>query len=177
MKILSEKQALQKLGAIREKFAASVQADYEHRAKSCLDCETPGACCLDEHFVNVRISRLEALAIRRVLDELPQGMRDRVDERIFAAVKKIAASHEGSAPAQTYACPLFEKGFGCMVHSTAKPLPCIHHACYENAADLPPDELLSLAEIEVDRLNHRTYLKTQPLLPLPVSIMRSSGSD
>ena len=39
-----------------------------------------------------------------------------------------------------------------LVHAEAKPLPCIHHACYENEKDLPPDELLAEHEGLVNRI-------------------------
>lgn len=172
MKILSKKRALEKLDTIRTNVAAAIRVNYEHRAKSCLTCQTPGACCLDEHFVNVHVSPLEAAAIQDVLDQFPAETRERVEERIIGAIDKYALTAEGDTFAQTFACPLFEEGVGCLVHSTAKPLPCIQHACYENAADLPPDEMLARAENEVDELNRRTYRSPQSTLPLPLAIIR-----
>lgn len=174
MKILSEKKALQKLAAIRTNFTAVIRLNYEDRAKSCLTCQTPGACCLDEHFVNVHISRLEAAAIREVLGQLPAETLERVEERIVGTMNRYALTSAGDTFTQTFACPLFEKGVGCLVHSTAKPLPCIQHACYENAADLPPDEMLADAENAVGELNRRTYRSPQPTLPLPLAIMRKT---
>ena len=72
--------------------------------------------------------------------------------------------------AQTYACPLFEKGTGCLVHHEGKPLPCIQHACYDNKEDLPPDEILAEHEGLVERLNRRTYPEPAAWLPLPLFI-------
>jgi len=59
-----------------------------------------------------------------------------------------------------------------LVHDEGKPVPCIVHACYENKADLPPDELQTQAEHEIDRLNARTYGSAQVLLPLPLVLQR-----
>ena len=35
-------------------------------------CPTKGACCLDAHFVNVHISKLEAAAIVKTLENLDE---------------------------------------------------------------------------------------------------------
>ena len=167
---LSETRALKVLQELRDKFRRSISDRFEFRAKSCSRCDTPGACCLDAHFVNVRISRLEATAIRRVLDGLDQVDRARIYERIDESVRRFRL--EGSGDSLTYACPLYESGVGCLVHDTAKPLPCIQHACYERKEDVPPDELLAAAEIEVAKLNQRVYGRQQTLLPLPVAIKK-----
>lgn len=169
MKPLSESKALIKLDAIRSDFAGEIRRSYEHRAKPCAMCETPGACCLDEHFVNVRITRLEAKAIANVLETLPQGLREKGYLRIDNAIEKYGLNEQSS---ETYACPLFEKGIGCLVHATAKPLPCIAHACYERKEDLPPDELLTEKETEIANLNERVYGELT-LLPLPVAVKQN----
>lgn len=170
MKILSERRALETLNEIRTNYASVIRSDYEHRARSCVTCDTPGACCLDEHFVNVHISRLEAVAINKVLDALPENEQKRVRERTETTIRKYALSEDDDTFALTYACPLFDKSVGCLVHDKAKPLPCIQHACYENATDLPPAELLSENERAVDDLNSKTYGKPQPWLPIPVAL-------
>ena len=161
MKPLSESKAIEKLDAIRNELRDLIRREYDHRAKSCITCETPGACCLDAHFVNVRITKLEAVAIRNVINELPIALQKNVAKRIETLfdVQELT----------TYACPLFEKGVGCLVHDTAKPLPCIAHACYERKEDLPPDELLTEREIDIDKLNRRVYGATT-LLPIPVAL-------
>jgi len=169
MKLISETKALELLGEIREEFAARVRDGFEHRAKPCSACETPGACCRDEHFVNVRVSRLEAAAMNRALSELPETQRTSVRERTTTAIKRLGL-HDGQG--EKYACPLYEKGVGCLVHEAAKPLPCIAHACYERKEDLPPDELLDEREAGIDRLNRRVYGKSAALLPIPVALSR-----
>lgn len=129
MKFLSEKIALERLHTLQTTFAEKVRERYEHRAKSCLTCETPGACCLDVHFVNVRISRLEARLIEKTLQKLPEQKRKEIYDRIEKTVEKYDLSETEGNVEQTFACPLFEKGTGCLVHNQGKPLPCIHHAC------------------------------------------------
>lgn len=111
---------------------------------------------MDEHFVNVGVSRLDAAAIRNAVGQLS-----------VAAQSEIAARLERIEPdAEFYACPLYQAGVGCLVHDTAKPLPCIAHACYERREDLPPDELLAGRELEIDGLNRRVYGRSEPLMPI-----------
>ncbi len=170
MKIQSEQKSIERLKRLKSDFRRQISETYEYAAKSCLTCETQGACCLDAHFVNVHISRLEAAAIKQVIGTLPENTRDAVEKRCDAAIKKYGLTADGDTYAQTYACPLFEKGIGCLVHRDGKPLPCMTHACYETAADLPPDELQTAAELRIERLNRQTYGKFNQLLPLPIAI-------
>ena len=169
MKPLSETSALSKLESIRNKFRSLIRDEYEHRARSCTTCDTPGACCLDAHFVNVRITRLEATAIRNALESLEPERREEVYSRIDGAIEKYGLDQTSDTSSENYSCPLFEREIGCLVHNTAKPLPCIAHACYERIEDLPPDELLTERENEIERLNRRVYGRST-LLPLPVAI-------
>ena len=174
MKQRSEKRTLENLHRLKSDFAARIRSDFEHRAKSCVTCETPGACCLDAHFVNVHITRLEAVAIRDVIDALPN--RDEILKRVDKAIATYGLSTAGDTFSKTYACPLFEKGTGCLVHERGKPLPCIAHACYENKEDLPPDELVAEQEGLVEKLNELTYRKIPRWLPLPIAIRESMRS-
>ncbi len=171
MRLVSEHEALGRLAKMRLNFRLEI-ASFEHRAKSCLTCETPGACCLDAHFVNIQISRLEAVAIKQTLDSLPLKKRNDVYDLIDATIAKYGLSSNGDTFDQKYACPLFEKGTGCLVHNTGKPVACTMHACYENKADLPPSELQIAQELRIDRLNDRTYARPQAWLPIPVAIQR-----
>src|SRR5262249_39267295 len=150
-------------------------SEYEHKAKPCSACETPGACCLDAHFVNVRISRLEAVAITKTLDALGDDRRSNVYRRIDDVIRRFGLN-DGEASTKTFACPLYERAIGCLLHDTAKPLPCIAHACYENKEDLPPDELLDSAELAVEQLNRKVYRRPLPLLSLPVAV-KKAGLD
>lgn len=160
MRLISESSAIEKLHNIREDFRQGIAERFEHRARPCSSCETPGACCLDEHFVNVRISRLESVAIRQAVAGLDDELRSAIDERL----SKIEPE------AEFYACPLFQKGLGCLVHETAKPLPCIAHACYERKEDLPPDELLAEREIEIDALNRQVYGRSTSVMPIHAAL-------
>ena len=173
MKLISEQKVLGYLQELISDLKSEITEKYEHRAKNCLTCETQGACCLDAHFVNVHISRLEAVAIQKSLNELPQQKQHEINARIDAAIEKYALTTESDTYAQTYACPLFEKGTGCLVHKTGKPVPCIMHACYERKADLPPDELQTRAEKQIENLNMRTYGRARPLLPLPLALRQN----
>lgn len=174
MKTLSETSSLGRLHALKTNFSRSVRTGYEHRAKDCRVCDTPGACCLDAHFVNVHITRLEAVAIRNVIDRLPEEKRDRLYRRVDETVVKYGLASDGDTFGKTYACPLFEKGIGCIVHYEGKPLPCIAHACYENQEDLPPDALVTEQEGLVGKLNELTYRKPAQWLPLPMAIRNGS---
>lgn len=172
MKLISETSGIAKLAGIRRSFADEIRVNFEHRAKPCLKCETPGACCLDEHFVNVRVTRLEARAISNSVNELPAELREKVLSRARKAVKRYGLE-KSDGELRTYACPLFEKGIGCLVHDTAKPLPCIAHACYDRKEDLPPEELLLERETEIAELNRRVYGKNELPVPIPLAVTRS----
>lgn len=167
MKTLSEKQALLKLGELKNDFRDHIKQNYEHRAKSCETCETKGACCLDAHFVNVHITKLEAVLIKKELEKLPSVKRKEIYESIEHTIKTYKLSAEGDTFSQTFACPLFEKNTGCLIHSV-KPIPCIQHACYDRKEDLPPDELQENAEGKIEKLNEQTYKEFSRWLPLPV---------
>jgi hypothetical protein len=168
MKTLSEKQALLKLGKLKNDFQDFIRENYEHRAKDCLTCPTQGACCTDAHFVNVHITRLEAVAIRQTLQKFDEAKQKEIYRRNAETIEEYDLKVSGDTFAQTFACPLFEKGTGCLIHKEGKPAPCIQHACYENKADLPPDELLENAENRIDRLNRKTYGQNPKWLPLPI---------
>lgn len=167
MKTLSEKQALANLRKLKTGYRNLIKSEFEHRAKSCLTCETKGACCLDEHFVNVHITRLEAVLISEELKKLPLEKQKKIYERISQTIEKYDLERFGDSFSKTFACPLFEKETGCLIHDV-KPVPCIQHACYENKADLPPDALQTETEAKIERLNQQTYGKSSSWLPLPI---------
>lgn len=169
MRVLSETTAIAKAHELKRELQTIIREQYEHRAKSCLTCETKGACCLDAHFVNVRITRLEATAIRNVINSLPEPELEKVRERITNVIEKFDLSDDPLVE-KTYACPLFEPNIGCLVHEQGKPLPCIVHACYENRKDLPPEDLLEKYESKVDDLNQRAYGSKAVHLSLPIAV-------
>ena len=174
MKLIAETNGIRRLIRHRRGLAAMVAKNFEHRAKSCLTCETPGACCLDAHFVNVRITRIEAAAIRGALDGLDPETHNRDETRLQRSITRFGLAETGNDAAKTYACPLFEKRAGCLIHDTAKPAPCIMHACYERSSDLPPGELLDDEELWTADLNRRVYGESAELRPLPVAVARDS---
>jgi len=177
MKKLTEKQALEKLKNLKDDFQELIKTNYEPRAKDCLTCETKGACCLDAHFVNVHITRLEAAAIREALKKLPIEHQREIFERNEKTIKKYDLKSFGDTFSKTFACPLFEKETGCLIHKEGKPAPCIQHACYENKEDLPPDRLQTETETRIERLNARTYGNAWNWLPLPVWLSKIKNGD
>lgn len=169
MKFLSESESLKRLKNVKADYQKQIQTEYESNAKNCLTCDVQGSCCTDAHFVNVHITRLEAVAIREILSELKEEKRREIFKRVAETVEKYHLENSTDSFAQTFACPLFEKGIGCLVHNGgAKPAPCIQHACYENRADLPPDEIQTKNENLIECLNDKTYGRNWSWLPLPV---------
>ena len=177
MKYLSKTKGLIRLKNLKDAFRSFISANYEHRAKSCVTCEAPGACCLDSHFVNVHISSLEAVLIERKLAQFPDSRRTAIYKRIDNSIAKYELSADADSFSRSFACPLFEPGAGCLVHEDGKPLACIAHACYASSSDLPPDELLREQEILVDALNTRVFGDRQHWLPLPLAIKTISDRD
>ena len=171
MRKLSEAAALARLQRSKAAFQSHVKLNFEPAARDCKACPTPGVCCTDAHFVNVHITRLEAVAIRETLARTPRLAEDErraVYARARAAVARYDLGVEGDTFAQTYSCPLFQPGAGCLVHRRAKPAPCIQHACYDNWADVPPLDLEWREERRVERLNTETYGAAWVWLPVPV---------
>lgn len=171
MRKLTEAGAVARLKRGKAAFQTHVKLNYEHRALSCRACPTPGVCCTDAHFVNVHITRLEAVAIRDTLARTPRLSEDErraVYVRAQAAVGRYGLTPNGDTLAQTFSCPLFMKGVGCLVHQRAKPAPCMQHACYEAWADVPPLDAQWREESRVERLNTEVYGTAWEWLPLPV---------
>lgn len=167
MKTLAETKALKKLRNLKTGFKKRISETYEHRAQDCATCPTQGACCRDEHFVNVHITKLEAVLIKKELQKFPVEKQTEIYDRVENAIEKYDLNSVGETFEKTFACPLFEKQVGCLVHEV-KPVPCIQHACYERREDLPPDELQTETEEKIERLNEQTYKNFPNWLPLPV---------
>ena len=171
MRKLSEAEALARLQRVKAAFQSHVITNYEHAARDCRACPTKGVCCTDAHFVNVHVTRLEAVAVRETLERTPRLTEDErraVYRRARAAVARYNLTAAGDTFAQTYSCPLFEPGTGCLVHRRAKPAPCIQHACYDNWEDVPPAALQWQTERRVEQLNRDAYGDAWAWLPLPV---------
>ncbi len=186
MKPLSESAALTLLQRSKTAYRRDIKINYEHKAQDCRTCLTPGACCTDAHFVNVHITRLEAVAMRETLERTPRlddAARRRVYERAHAAIARygLRVAHGEDGFRQTFSCPLFEPHLGCVVHARAKPAPCIQHACYENWEDLPPVEMQWRAEHSIEELNTRVYQTAWAWLSVPVWLTlvdpRSDGAE
>ncbi len=168
MRNLSEAAALARLQRAKVAYQSHIKINYEPAARDCKTCPTKGVCCTDAHFVNVHITRLEAAAISETLGKLNAEKQAEIYRRAAETVEKYNLKSTGDTFEQTFACPLFEKGVGCLVHFEGKPAPCISHACYENKEDLPPEYVQEEVENKIERLNKRTYGKPWTWLPLPV---------
>lgn len=164
------KTALKNLKDLKDSYRTLIAENFEFKAKDCGVCETKGACCQDAHFVNVHITRLEAEAILRALDA--KGKRGEVMLRNKQAIALYGLTGEGDTYRQTFSCPIFEKETGCLVHDEGKPAPCIAHACYENAEDLPPQFLQDRIELRIETLNREIYSEDPKWLPLPLWLER-----
>jgi hypothetical protein len=160
---------LAQLKNIKDSYRTFIRENFEFKAKDCGVCETKGACCQDAHFVNVHVTRLEAEAIAGALNT-KEKLAD-VIERNRQAIAQYSLTEEGDTYRQTYACPLFEKETGCLVHEEGKPAPCIGHACYESKEDLPPQFLQDRVEQKITALNDEVYGETR-WLPLPLWLER-----
>jgi hypothetical protein len=167
----SEREALAQLQRVKASYQSHIKLNYEHAAEDCQTCPTRGVCCVDAHFVNVHITRLEAVAIRETIIRTPrlnEQERRAVYGRAREAVKRFALRAAGDTFTQTFACPLYEPLVGCLVHARAKPAPCIQHACYESWEDLPPANLQTRTEHRVEKLNREVYGAAWNWLPLPL---------
>jgi hypothetical protein len=167
----SEPEALAQLQRIKNSYQSFIKLNYEHAAEDCRTCPTRGVCCTDAHFVNVHITRLEAVAIRETLRRTPrltEAGRRAVYKRASEAVERFSLHASGDTFRQTFSCPLYEPSVGCLVHARAKPAPCIQHACYENWEDLPPTSLQARTEHRIEQLNTEVYDTAWAWLPLPL---------
>jgi hypothetical protein len=140
---MNQSESLSELARIKTAYQNFIRDNFEFAAEDCQTCPTQGVCCTDAHFVNVHITRLEA-------------------------IEKYDLKATGDTFAQTFACPLFVPKIGCLVHGEAKPVPCIQHACYENKEDLPPQCLQDRAEQRIEKLNKEAYGDDWQWLPLPL---------
>lgn len=180
MKRLTESEALARLRREKSAYQSHVKLTYEHAARSCRQCPTPGACCTDAHFVNVHITRLEAVAVRDTVLRTPRLTDDErraVFSRARAAVSRYQLRAAGDTYAQTFSCPLFAPGTGCLVHARSKPAPCVQHACYDDWEDVPPAGLQWRTESRVERLNERAYGAAWAWLPLPLWLTLADPYD
>src|SRR5215207_3422055 len=107
MRKLTEADAVARLKRGKVAFQTHIKLNYEHRALDCRACPTPGVCCTDAHFVNVHVTRLEAVAIRDTLAFTPrlgEGGRRAVYLRAREAVERYGLTAAGDSFEQTFAC-------------------------------------------------------------------------
>ena len=88
MRKLNEADAVARLKRGKVRFQTHIKLNYEHRALSCRACPTPGVCCTDAHFVNVHVTRLEAVAIRETLRRTPR-LSDDDRRRVYARARPL----------------------------------------------------------------------------------------
>jgi hypothetical protein len=171
MRRITEARALARLKRIKDNFRAYI-GRFSHKALDCARCPTP--CCSDAQFVNVNITRLEAAAIIRTLELSPRvgpaKLRQIID-RARQTVFRYRLGPGGDTFRQTYACPLFERGVGCLVHYKAKPAACIQHGCYEDWHDLPDTAEFFRVQRRVEQL-HRAVGEEPVYYPIPVWLTR-----
>lgn len=165
---------LEQLKNIKYAYQILIRENFEFKAKSCEICETKGVCCSDEHFVNVHITQLEAVAIIEKLKSL--NKLEEVLPQVAGTISKYNLHENGDTFKQTFSCPLFEKNIGCLVHDEAKPIPCITHACYDRKEDLPPQFLQDRVTQKVERLNEEIYGEKPKWLPLPLWLEKLTNS-
>ncbi len=180
----TESEALAQLQRLKASYQSDIRRNYGHAARDCATCPTRGSCCTDAHFVNVHITRLEAVAIRETIERTPRLSLDEkraVYSRAREAVTRYSLRAAGDTFAQTFACPLYVPRVGCLVHRRAKPAPCIQHACYDRWEDLPPHALEERAEHRVEKLNTEVYGAEWAWLPIPLWLTlvdpESDGSE
>ncbi|MCS6885694.1 MAG: hypothetical protein RMM17_04990 [Acidobacteriota bacterium] len=164
----NKRKALVQLRRTKQRFAAYISQNYAHKARDCRTCSEQ--CCNDAEFVNVNITRLEAVAMLLTLLRSPRIGKEKYEQIITRArscVAKYQLSKYGDTFSRTYACPLFEPKQGCLVHWKAKPAACIQHGCYEDWRDLPDEIEMRRVEAFVARLNRAIYGETQ-WAPIPV---------
>ena len=171
MRTLSEPGALARLQRLKAAYQTHVKLNFEPAARDCRTCPTAGVCCTDAHFVNVHVTRLEAVALRETIRRTPrltEEERRAVYARAREAVARYGLRAAGDTYAQTFSCPLYVPRVGCLVHRRAKPAPCIQHACYDSWEDVPPVGLQWRTESRVERLNEQVYGAEWAWLPLPL---------
>lgn len=166
---MSRREALVRLRRMKQAFSRYIGRDYGHLAADCAACPTP--CCADAQFVNINITRIEAEAMIETLRESPRRGEAKLREvvaRAETAIQTYGLSEEGDTFAKTYACPLYEKGVGCLVHWKAKPAPCIQHGCYEHWEDLPETGTMQRVEARVEQIDAAVHGRAPRWMTIPV---------
>src|SRR5215208_6431629 len=88
-----EKEALAQLQRLKTSYQIHIRRTYEPEAEDCRTCPTRGVCCTDAHFVNVHITRLEAVAIRETLERTPRLTPEERSEVYSRAERAVRRYH------------------------------------------------------------------------------------
>lgn len=178
MQKMPEAKALVQLRRAKQGFSDYITKNYAFKAKDCRTCTT--VCCADSDFVNVNITRLEAVAIWNTLKNSSRITKEKfaeIIERTRQTINKYKLSDLGDTFSQTYSCPLFEPNIGCLVHWKAKPAPCIQHGCYEDWHDLPDAKEFARVEKRVEQLTNRVYGDQEELAYATIPIWLAKVAD
>src|SRR5438067_12604234 len=97
----SEQEALAQLQRVKAAYQSFIKINYEHAAQDCRTCPTRGVCCTDAHFVNVHITRLEAVAIRETLARTPRLDADR-RRTIYKSAREAVERYKLNAAGDTF---------------------------------------------------------------------------
>ncbi len=166
---MSKREALVRLRRMKQAFSRYIGKNFGHLAADCAVCPTP--CCADAQFVNINITQIEAEAMIETLRESPRHGEDKLREvvaRAEAAIAHFGLTETGDTFEKTYACPLYERGVGCLVHWKAKPAPCIQHGCYEHWEDLPETGTMHRIEAQVEQLDEAVHERPARWMTIPV---------
>ena len=110
MRRLTEAEALALLQRGKAAFQTHVKLNFEHRARDCRACPTPGVCCTDAHFVNVHITRLEAVAVRETVRRIVSRIATASSRVMWTFTKCASVQHApgvGHARQSTARCSKF----------------------------------------------------------------------
>jgi hypothetical protein len=86
--------ALAKLRRLKRTFAEYIGRNFGHLAVDCAKCPTP--CCADVQFVNVNITRLEAVAMLEALRRSPSHGPQKVAQTLARARRGCAVRAFGN---------------------------------------------------------------------------------
>src|SRR5215210_2843399 len=101
MNSLAEQEALARLQRVKASYQTHIKLNYEHAAEDCRTCPVRGVCCTDAHFVNVHITRLEAVAIRETLERTPR-LTEAAKRDVYRRAREAVARYRLSASGDTF---------------------------------------------------------------------------
>jgi hypothetical protein len=102
------------------------------------------------------------------LQKLPIEKQKEIYCRIEQTIENYDLKSSGDTFAQTFACPLFEKEIGCLVHASGKTRR-VHSACVlRKQTGFAARRVTVGSRNEIERLNEQTYKTSARWLSLPV---------